>query len=149
VPPSGLQVGGLDRGVKLPGVLPLLARTEARILSAAKGHVVVGARGGEIDHDTAAHRTLFKIHGGSEGLGNDASGEAKLGVVQDGQRFLVALGFDHTGDGREQLLSINRHVIVGINKQGRGHIKARLVEFEPFTAEQQLGAFFAAFLYPV
>src|SRR3989344_3735306 len=58
---SRSHVGGLDHGVELAGVLPLLARTEARVFAAAERHVVIGAGGGQVDHHATGAGAALEV----------------------------------------------------------------------------------------
>src|SRR5690606_15124398 len=60
---SGRGIGGLDRGVGLHRIAPLLARTVAGGLAAAERHVRIHARGRQVDHHHARLRVPLEMRG--------------------------------------------------------------------------------------
>ena len=98
--------------------------------------MVIGSRRRQIDHHTATHRALFKIRRRRQRLGHDAGGEAKVRIVEDRQRVLVVFGADHAGDRRKELFAIDRHVVVGIDKQRGRHVEAGSRHIESLTAAE-------------
>ena len=90
---SGLGVGRLDRGVELGGVAALLARAVAAALAATKRHVVVHPGGGQVHHHHARLGVALEVRGVLEAGGGNAAGQAKGGVVGQGQGFVQCIEF--------------------------------------------------------
>src|SRR3954469_21835415 len=116
---AGIGIGGLHRRIELACIGALLAGAVARALPAAERHVIVDAGGRQIDHHHAGLAVALVVRGVFQAGGADAGGEAELGVVGDRQRLVVVLGADDGGDGAEDLLARNAHVVVGLGEQRR------------------------------
>src|SRR3984957_19102048 len=66
----------------------------------------------------------------------DAGRESEVGVVGDGQRFVVVPYPDYRGDRAENLFPIDLHPIVRVGEQGRRQVEAGRVALENFTTDE-------------
>jgi len=73
-------------------------------------------------------------------LGDDAPGQAILGIVQGRQGFFVIAHLDHAGNGAEGLFPIDFHVVTGIHEQGGRLVETFRIALEAFAAKGEGGA---------
>src|SRR5262245_19616857 len=85
------RVGGLDRGVELDGIAPLLARTVARAFAAAERYVVIDPGGRQVHHHHAGLGVALEMARVFEAGRADARRQSEIGVVGDRDRLLVIL----------------------------------------------------------
>src|SRR5690606_20641703 len=116
--PSGRCIGGLDRGVELHRVAPLLARSVTGSLPSPEGYVRIDPGGREVDHHHARLGVPLEMGGVPERGGADARAQSELGVVGQGQGVLVVGRAQQRGHRAEDLLA--RDAVAGARgEQGR------------------------------
>src|SRR5882672_643817 len=105
----------LDRGE------PLLARAVARAARAAERHVMVDARGRQIDHHHARAHVPAEVPRYFERRRNDTGGQAERAAVRDLERVLVTLRPHDARHRPEHLFVVDPHRGARVGDDGRRH----------------------------
>src|SRR5690606_20299099 len=138
------DVGGFHRGVELLGIAPLLARSVGRAFAATERHVVIDARGRQVDHHHACLGVALEVIGVFQRGGADACRQTELGVVGHGQCFVIVLDAYHAGHGAEDLLAADTHVGRGVDEHRRRQEISLATAVHALAAAGQASAFLLA-----
>ena len=78
----------------------MLARAIAAVAASAEGHVIIGACGRQVDGDDPGTRVAAEMRRAGKAAGDDAGGQAEIGVVDDAQPLVIAADLDDRGERR-------------------------------------------------